>query len=51
MLLSSLFGDSYQNAEEVEVLSSSRVVTTLILEFGVPIQSVQVLLTKLGIEH
>lgn len=38
---------SYQDSEEVEVLCSPRVVTTLVLEFGVPVQSVQVLLTKL----
>lgn len=42
-----LCGYSYQDTEEVEVLCSSRVVTALILEFGVPVQSVQVFLTKL----
>ena len=40
-------GYSYQDTEEVEVLSRPGVVTTLVLEFGVPVQSVQVLLTKL----
>lgn len=42
-----LRGYSYQDTEEVEVLCSSRVVTALVLEFGVPVQSVQVFLTKL----
>lgn len=38
---------SYQDTEEVEVLCSPGVVSTLVLEFGVPVQRVQVLLTKL----
>ncbi len=38
---------SYQDTEEVEVLCSPRVVSALVLEFGIPVQSVQVLLTKL----
>lgn len=37
----------YQDAEEVEVLCSTRVVPTLVLELGISVQRVQVLLTKL----
>lgn len=38
---------TYQDTEEVEVLCSTRVVSTLILELGISVQRVQVLLTKL----
>lgn len=41
---------TYQDAEEVEVLCSAGVVSTLVLEFGVSVQRVQVLLTKLQVE-
>ena len=39
---------SYQHTEEVEVLRSPRVVSTLVLELGVPVEGVQVLLSELG---
>lgn len=38
---------TYQDTEEVEVLGSPRVVSTLVLELGISVQSVQVLLTEL----
>lgn len=39
---------SYQDAEEVEVFCSPRVVTAFILELGVLVKSIQIFLTKLG---
>ena len=38
---------TYQDAEKVQVLSGSRVVSTLILKLGVSVQGVQVLLAEL----
>ena len=38
---------AYQDTEEVEVFCSTRVVSTLILELGIPVQCVQIFLPKL----
>lgn len=42
---------TYQDTEEVQILRSTGVVSTLVLELGIAVQGVQVLLTELQEKH